>query len=179
MSGPPAPVKAILKQFSSGREEDKMSGYLNFLKVGPKLLKWLPGKKASDLRTWLTVYGYWSEGALDNVVSMLTIIINEFDLNKDQDIAQGQSEEKGKESAGGSKTQSVRIPLPVRALIEHPQQGLYHPDLGSRNQKYLESTELSASEYMTSPKEVPVLLCQIVIIIVHFNTAFRLLALWV
>ena len=36
--------------------------YLNFLKVGPKLLKWLPGKKASDLRTWLTVYGYWSEG---------------------------------------------------------------------------------------------------------------------
>jgi hypothetical protein len=26
MSGPPAPVKAILKQFSSGREEDKMSG---------------------------------------------------------------------------------------------------------------------------------------------------------
>ena len=36
--------------------------YLNFLKIGPKLLKWLPGKKASDLRTWLTVYGYWSEG---------------------------------------------------------------------------------------------------------------------
>ena len=36
--------------------------YLNFLKVGPKLLKWLPGKKASDLRTWLTVYSYWSEG---------------------------------------------------------------------------------------------------------------------
>jgi hypothetical protein len=27
MGGPPAPVKAILKQFSSGREEDKMSGY--------------------------------------------------------------------------------------------------------------------------------------------------------
>ena len=36
--------------------------YLNFLKVGPKLLKWLPGNKASDLRTWLTVYSYWSEG---------------------------------------------------------------------------------------------------------------------
>ena len=28
LSGPPAPVKAILKQFSSGREEDKMSGYV-------------------------------------------------------------------------------------------------------------------------------------------------------
>lgn len=28
MGGPPAPVKAILKQFSSGREEDKMSGYV-------------------------------------------------------------------------------------------------------------------------------------------------------
>jgi magnesium chelatase subunit H len=40
--GPPAPVKAILKQFGSKREEDKMTGYLNLLKTGPKLLKWLP-----------------------------------------------------------------------------------------------------------------------------------------
>lgn len=32
-SGPPAPVKAILKQFGSQKEEDKMTGYLSFLKV--------------------------------------------------------------------------------------------------------------------------------------------------
>ncbi|KAK3272174.1 Magnesium chelatase, partial [Cymbomonas tetramitiformis] len=54
--GPPPVVKAILNKFGSGREEDKMVGYLSFLKIGPKLLKWLPGKKVRDLRNWLTVY---------------------------------------------------------------------------------------------------------------------------
>ena len=34
----------VLSLFSSGREEDKMVGYLSFLKIGPKLLKFLPGK---------------------------------------------------------------------------------------------------------------------------------------
>lgn len=79
-SGPPAPVKAILSQFGSKREEDKMTGYLNFLKVGPKLLQFVPtagelGQKVKDLRTWLTVYSYWNQGALQNVVSMLYTII--------------------------------------------------------------------------------------------------------
>jgi magnesium chelatase subunit H len=41
--GPPPAVKKVLGLFGSGREEDKMVGYLSFLKVGPKLLKFLPG----------------------------------------------------------------------------------------------------------------------------------------
>ena len=41
--GPPPAVKKVLSLFGSGREEDKMVGYLSFLKVGPKLLKFLPG----------------------------------------------------------------------------------------------------------------------------------------
>jgi magnesium chelatase subunit H len=45
--------------FGSGREEDRLTGYLSFLKIGPQLLKFIPGKKARDLKTWLTVYGYW------------------------------------------------------------------------------------------------------------------------
>ncbi len=36
-------------------------GYLSFLKLGPKLLKWVPGQKAADLRTWLTAYAYWNQ----------------------------------------------------------------------------------------------------------------------
>lgn len=48
--------QAILSKFSGGKEEDKMVGYLSFLKIGPKLLKWLPGKKVRDLRNWLTIY---------------------------------------------------------------------------------------------------------------------------
>lgn len=32
-------------------------GYLSFLKIGPKLLRFLPGDKARDLRNWLQIYG--------------------------------------------------------------------------------------------------------------------------
>jgi magnesium chelatase subunit H len=41
----------VLSLFSSGREEDKMVGYLSFLKIGPKLLKFLPGKPPAELAT--------------------------------------------------------------------------------------------------------------------------------
>jgi hypothetical protein len=42
--GPPPAVKKVLSLFGSGREEDRMVGYLSFLKIGPKLLKFLPGQ---------------------------------------------------------------------------------------------------------------------------------------
>ena len=41
--GPPPAVKKVLSMFGSGKEEDRMVGYLSFLKIGPKLLKFLPG----------------------------------------------------------------------------------------------------------------------------------------
>ena len=41
--GPPPAVKKVLSLFGSGREEDRMTGYLSFLKIGPKLLRFLPG----------------------------------------------------------------------------------------------------------------------------------------
>jgi magnesium chelatase subunit H len=78
--GPPAPVKAILKQFGSGKEEDRLAGYLKFLKFGPKLLNFIPGQKAKDLKTWLTVYSYWNQGAAENVESMLYCIIRDLEL---------------------------------------------------------------------------------------------------
>ncbi|GFH06894.1 DUF3479 domain-containing protein [Haematococcus lacustris] len=74
--GPPPVVKKLLSLFGSQREEDKMVGYLAFLKVGPALLKWVPGKQAGDLRTWLTTYSYWNQGGLTNVVSMFLYLIN-------------------------------------------------------------------------------------------------------
>ena len=43
--GPPPAVKKVLSLFGSGREEDRMVGYLSFLKIGPKLLKFLPGAR--------------------------------------------------------------------------------------------------------------------------------------
>ncbi|UBF26888.1 DUF3479 domain-containing protein [Kovacikia minuta CCNUW1] len=35
--GMPKPVQFILSKFGSGREEDKLAGYISFLKTGPKL----------------------------------------------------------------------------------------------------------------------------------------------
>jgi hypothetical protein len=51
-AGPPPAVKKLLQLFGSGREEDKLAGYLGFLKIGPKILKFVPMQKAQDLRAW-------------------------------------------------------------------------------------------------------------------------------
>ena len=61
-AGPPPAVQKILKKFGSGKEEDKLVGYLSFLKIGPQLLRFIPGEKAKDLKNWLTVYAYWNQG---------------------------------------------------------------------------------------------------------------------
>jgi magnesium chelatase subunit H len=76
-AGPPPAVKKVLGLFGSGKEEDKLVGYLSFLKIGPKLLKFLPGRKVKDLRNWLTVYSYWNEGGEENVASMISYILRE------------------------------------------------------------------------------------------------------
>ncbi|MEO1123779.1 MAG: magnesium chelatase subunit H [Cyanobacteria bacterium J06639_16] len=69
--GMPKPIKFILSKFGSGKEEDRLAGYISFLKVGPKLLKFLPGRKLQDLRNWLIIYGYWNAGGAENVAAML------------------------------------------------------------------------------------------------------------
>lgn len=43
--GMPPAVKSLLSKFSSKREEDRLDGYTSFLKLGPKLLKFIPGDK--------------------------------------------------------------------------------------------------------------------------------------
>jgi magnesium chelatase subunit H len=72
-AGPPPAVKAILSKFSSGKEEDKLNGYLQLLKVGPDLLKFVPG--TGDLRTWLEAYRYWNQGGVQNVSSLLQLLV--------------------------------------------------------------------------------------------------------
>jgi magnesium chelatase subunit H len=73
-AGPPPVVKAILSKFSSGKEEDKLSGYLQLLKIGPDILKFVPGETAQDVRTWMSVYRYWNQGGLQNMQSMFQLI---------------------------------------------------------------------------------------------------------
>ena len=45
--GMPKPVKFILDKFGNGKEEDKLAGYISFLKVGPKLLEIYPRWESS------------------------------------------------------------------------------------------------------------------------------------
>jgi len=82
--GPPPAIKAILSKFSSGKEEDKLAGYIKLLKVGPDLLKFVPGEKAGDLRTWLELYRYWNQGGLSNVSAMFQLIHNLVTLSWDR-----------------------------------------------------------------------------------------------
>ncbi|MGD1931930.1 MAG: magnesium chelatase subunit H [Leptolyngbyaceae cyanobacterium] len=99
--GMPKPVKFILSKFGNSREEDKLAGYLSFLKVGPKLLKYIPVGKVQDLRNWLIIYGYWNAGGTDNVAAMFWFL-----------------GEKYLGLAGGD----------IPAAVTAPNMGLLHPD---------------------------------------------------
>ncbi len=99
--GMPKPVKFILDKFSNGREEDKLAGYISFLKIGPKLLKYVPVQKVQDLRNWLIIYGYWNAGGSENVASLFWTLAEKYLGLKIGDI-----------------------PPPV----ETPNMGLLHPD---------------------------------------------------
>ncbi|MFP4299999.1 MAG: magnesium chelatase subunit H [Spirulinaceae cyanobacterium] len=99
--GMPKPIKFILSKFSNSREEDRLAGYISFLKVGPKLLKYIPARKVQDLRCWLIIYGYWNAGGVENVAAMFWYIAEQY-LN----------------------LSVAEIP----SLIETPNMGLLHPD---------------------------------------------------
>ncbi|NMF61544.1 magnesium chelatase subunit H [Brasilonema octagenarum] len=99
--GMPKPVKFILDKFSNGREEDKLAGYISFLKVGPKLLKYVPVQKVQDLRNWLIIYGYWNAGGPENVAALFWTLAEKY-----------------------LSLKVGEIPPPV----ETPNMGLLHPD---------------------------------------------------
>ena len=99
--GMPKPVKFILDKFGNGREEDKLAGYISFLKIGPKLLKFIPVQKVQDLRNWLVIYGYWNAGGSENVASLFWTLAEKYLNLKVGDI-----------------------PAP----LETPNMGLLHPD---------------------------------------------------
>ena len=103
-SGMPPAVRLLLSKMGlGGREEDKMAGYLSFLKTGPRLLKYIPLEKAQDLRRWLEAYARWNGGGLANVVSLCMYVAHHF----------------------------MKIPLAdaVPNVVELPAIGLVHPEL--------------------------------------------------
>jgi magnesium chelatase subunit H len=99
--GMPKPVKFILDKFSKGKEEDRLAGYISFLKTGPKLLKFIPAQKVQDLRNWLIIYGYWNASGADNFAAMCWTLAEKY-----------------------LGLQVGEIP----SVIETPNMGLLHPD---------------------------------------------------
>ena len=120
----PPLVKTLLNQFGSKREEDRLSGYLKFLKIGPKLLRYVPGKKSQDLKLWLTIYSYWNQGSIENITTMLKLLVKELKLSNNNDIV-------------------------IKPIVERPALGLYHPDLDT-NVDNLSENELNSIS--SSPK---------------------------
>jgi magnesium chelatase subunit H len=76
--GMPKPVQFILSKFGNGKEEDKLAGYISFLKTGPKLLKYIPVGKVQDLRNWLIIYGYWNAGGSENVAALFWTLAEKY-----------------------------------------------------------------------------------------------------
>ncbi|ARV61047.1 magnesium chelatase subunit H [Nostocales cyanobacterium HT-58-2] len=76
--GMPKPVKFILDKFTGGREEDRLAGYISFLKIGPKLLKFVPVQKVQDLRNWLIIYSYWNAGGPENVAALFWTLAEKY-----------------------------------------------------------------------------------------------------
>ncbi|MGB3291772.1 MAG: magnesium chelatase subunit H [Phormidesmis sp.] len=100
-AGMPKPIKFILDKFSSGQEEDRLAGYLSFLKVGPKLLKYIPARKVQDLRNWLIIYGYWNASGPENVTAMFNVLAEKY----------------------------LGLPVgDIPPVVETPGMGLLHPD---------------------------------------------------
>lgn len=140
-SGPPPAIRAILKQFGSQREEDKMTGYLKLLKIGPKLLKLLGPAvdNVGGIKTWVTVYSYWTESGLENIKSMLNIIIKDCKLITKPVKSQSGAFIPTKSSRIDSNdivdtidSTSSSIPR-INEVKEFPALGIYHPGLDEIN----------------------------------------------
>mmetsp|Transcript_24668 Transcript_24668/g.97881 ORF Transcript_24668/g.97881 Transcript_24668/m.97881 type:complete len:1448 (-) Transcript_24668:96-4439(-) len=114
--GAPAVVKTLLKTFGSGREEDRLAAYLSFLKRGPELLKFFPGDRARDVRTWLELYRFWNEGGEENVASM-------FGLLYDRLLRGAPTLSDDDDPVATTRPEDVVVP----ALVEFPAVGVVHP----------------------------------------------------
>lgn len=134
-AGPPPAVKAILSKFGSGKEEDRISGYLKLLKFGPDLLKYVPGEKASDLRTWLESYRYWNQGGKNNVRAMFQIIAHRVALEKQQQQ---------------DDTSEIVSDIVLPELEVTPDIGLLHPLRDMELQSNMISTQ-QKTRYFESP----------------------------
>ncbi len=108
LARPATGLMAILKKLKP-KTKRKSSGesQMKILRRLPQILKFLPGK-AQDLRAYFLAMQYWLGGSDDNVEQMIRMLISRYAPD---------AEWRG---------------TPVKAPIEYPAVGLYHPALPGR-----------------------------------------------
>ncbi len=110
MAAPPSGMGKLMKRLrgSSAPGSDDGARKMRMLRRLPRILKLIPGK-AQDLRSWFLVMQYWLGGSDENIESMVRHLLGRFATSRPEWLG-----------AVGA------------APIEHPEVGLYHPDLPGR-----------------------------------------------
>ena len=124
-SGTPPIVRSLMNALTGGREEDKLSAYVKLLKVGPDLLRFVPGEKASDIRRWLLAYRYWNQGGETNVRSMMRLLIGGLHETSPTKTYGDTNENCGTENGDGN---GKRLTIPD--IADNPPELEVTPDIG-------------------------------------------------
>ncbi|CAM9406170.1 unnamed protein product [Heterosigma akashiwo] len=102
--------KSVVADFMKKKKaEDGSSfeeGMLKLLRTLPKVIKYLPGDKAKDARSFMMSFQYWLGGSSDNIEQMLLMLSNEFIV---------------KDEAKKVKAEDIAEPVLL------PDKGIWHP----------------------------------------------------
>jgi len=90
--------KSVVADFMKKKKaEDGSSfeeGMLKLLRTLPKVIKYLPGDKAKDARSFMMSFQYWLGGSPDNIESMLLMLSNQFIVaDKTKQVAESEISE--------------------------------------------------------------------------------------
>ena len=108
MSKPATGLMALLKKLKP-KTKKRSSGesQMKILRRIPQILRFLPGK-AQDMRSYFLAMQYWLGGSDDNVEQMIRMLLSKYASEK------------------------AWRGTPVKAPVEYPEVGLYHPSLAGR-----------------------------------------------
>lgn len=120
LSKPASGAMAMLKKLKpKTKKTSSGEGQMKMLRRLPKILRFLPGK-AQDLRNYFLTMQYWLDGSDQNVEQMLRLLVSRYSGRTDWADAD------------------------VKAPINYPEVGLYHPD--HPNRVFTDLAELPAAK---------------------------------
>jgi magnesium chelatase subunit H len=101
------PLALLKKLRGSTRTKSAGEGQMRMLRRLPQILRFLPGK-AQDLRAYFLALQYWLSGNRENLANLVRLLVDRY--------------------AAGARA-AYRGALAVKAPVEHPEVGVYHPAL--------------------------------------------------